>query len=250
MQEIVHPKGKVYYTMGEVAEMFDVKPSLLRYWEQEFSDALKPHRNKKGNRLYKPQDVDNIKVIYHLLKERKMKIEVARKYLKENPRGADRDTEIMERLMSIRALLVEIKNDLSYNGEIVDDDAVEVVVVKKTAKKQAKKSAPAVGQAAKEAEIFFGSATGGTDETDDAYAEKPPFEEQPLFELLPPKDFGTVDEAMDAFITKHYDEEADEDKPGADPFAVFAEENDIAGKAPDNKEEKAKRPMVIEQTLF
>lgn len=77
MQEIVHPKGKIYYSMGEVSEMFDVKPSLLRYWEQEF-DIIKPHRNKKGNRLYTPQDVDNIKIVYHLLKERKMKIEVVK----------------------------------------------------------------------------------------------------------------------------------------------------------------------------
>lgn len=76
MQEINHKKGKIYYSMGEVAEMFDVNPSLLRYWEQEF-DILKPHRNKKGNRLFTPKDVDNIRIIYHLLKERKMKIEVA-----------------------------------------------------------------------------------------------------------------------------------------------------------------------------
>ena len=59
MQEINHKKGKIYYSMGEVAEMFDVNPSLLRYWEQEF-DILKPHRNKKGNRLFTPKDVDTL----------------------------------------------------------------------------------------------------------------------------------------------------------------------------------------------
>lgn len=232
--------------MGEVAEMFDVKPSLLRYWEQEF-DIIRPHRNKKGNRLYKPQDVDNIKVIYHLLKERKMKIEVARKYMKDNPSGADRDTEIMERLLSIRALLVEIKNDLTYNGEVVDDDAVEVVVVKKSPRKPAKKEAAAVTPQTGE---ISGGLSGADEEAAETPGEKPPFEEQPLFELVPPRDFGTVDEAMEAFITKHYDEEGDEDKPELDPFAVFAAEEAVPVKQEENKEEKGKRPVVIEQTLF
>ena len=249
MQEIVHPKGKVYYTMGEVSEMFDVKPSLLRYWEQEF-DIIKPNRNKKGNRLYKPQDVDNIKIIYHLLKERKMKIEVARRYMKENPSGADRDTEIMEKLLSIRGLLVEIKNDLTYNGEIVDDDAVEVVVVKKNPRKALKKDAPAVSPQKNENKTVPDGLFPEEREAAEIPDDKPPFEEQPLFELVPPQDFATVDEAMDAFITKHYDEEGDEDKPESDPFAVFVEEEVVSVKPADNKDGKDKRPVIIEQTLF
>ena len=235
--------------MGEVSEMFDVKPSLLRYWEQEF-DIIKPHRNKKGNRLYKPQDVDNIKIIYHLLKERKMKIEVARKYMKENPSGADRDTEIMEKLLSIRGLLVEIKNDLTYNGEIVDDEAVEVVVIKKNPRKVSGKETSVAAPQHAEDKTESGGLFGGECEAAKASGDKPPFEEQPLFELVPPKDFGTVDEAMDAFITKHYDEDGDEDKPESDPFAVFAAEEVVPPKAEENKEEKGKRPVVIEQTLF
>ena len=115
MQEINHKKGKIYYSMGEVAEMFDVNPSLLRYWEQEF-DILKPHRNKKGNRLFTPKDVDNIRIIYHLLKERKMKIEVARKYIRDYRKEVDRDAEITEHLMNIRAILLEIKQDLPTAG--------------------------------------------------------------------------------------------------------------------------------------
>ena len=124
MQEINHKKGKIYYSMGEVAEMFDVNPSLLRYWEQEF-DILKPHRNKKGNRLFTPKDVDNIRIIYHLLKERKMKIEVARKYIRDYRKEVDRDAEITEHLMNIRAILLEIKQDLAYGGAVVDDDCDE-----------------------------------------------------------------------------------------------------------------------------
>ena len=59
---------KIYYTMGEVSEMFDVNPSLIRFWEQKF-DILKPDKNKKGNRLFTPKDVENLKLIYHLVKE-------------------------------------------------------------------------------------------------------------------------------------------------------------------------------------
>ena len=57
---------KIYYTMGEVSEMFDVNPSLIRFWEQKF-DILKPDKNKKGNRLFTPKDVENLKLIYHLV---------------------------------------------------------------------------------------------------------------------------------------------------------------------------------------
>ena len=60
---------KIYYTMGEVSEMFDVNPSLIRFWEQKF-DILKPDKNKKGNRLFTPKDVENLKLIYHLVKDR------------------------------------------------------------------------------------------------------------------------------------------------------------------------------------
>lgn len=62
---------KVYYTIGEVAEMFDVNTSLIRFWEKEF-DIIKPKKNKKGNRLFTKQDIDNLHIIYHLVKERGM----------------------------------------------------------------------------------------------------------------------------------------------------------------------------------
>ena len=64
-------RKKIYYTMGEVSEMFDVNPSLIRFWEQKF-DILKPDKNKKGNRLFTPADIENLKLIYHLVKENGM----------------------------------------------------------------------------------------------------------------------------------------------------------------------------------
>ena len=108
----MQPK-KMFYTMGEVAEMFDVKPSLLRFWEGEF-DILKPKRNKKGNRLFTPADVENLKLIYHLVKERGMTLEGAKRTLKSNRRGSSlsREAELLERLQKIRSALAEVRDEL------------------------------------------------------------------------------------------------------------------------------------------
>ena len=112
---------KLFYSMGEVAEMFDVNTSLIRHWESQFS-ILRPKRNKKGNRLFSPEDVENLKMIYHLVKERGMTLAGAKKALRKAPSesGVDRDAELMERLQRIRALLVEVREDLKAGeGEIV-----------------------------------------------------------------------------------------------------------------------------------
>lgn len=112
---------KLFYSMGEVAEMFDVNTSLIRHWESQFS-ILRPKRNKKGNRLFSPEDVENLKMIYHLVKERGMTLEGAKKALRKAPSesGVGRDAELMERLQRIRALLVEVREDLKAGeGEIV-----------------------------------------------------------------------------------------------------------------------------------
>lgn len=112
---------KLFYSTGEVAEMFDVNTSLIRHWESQFS-ILRPKRNKKGNRLFSPEDVENLKMIYHLVKERGMTLEGAKKALRKAPSesGVDRDAELMERLQRIRALLVEVREDLKAGeGEIV-----------------------------------------------------------------------------------------------------------------------------------
>ena len=69
---------KLFYSMGEVSEMFDVNPSLIRHWESKF-EVLKPQKNKKGNRMFTPEDVENLKLIYHLVKERGMTLDGARR---------------------------------------------------------------------------------------------------------------------------------------------------------------------------
>ncbi len=113
---------KIYYSMGEVSEMMDVNPSLIRFWEQKF-DMLKPHKNKKGNRMFTPADVDTLKLIYHLVKERGMTLDGAARKLKAGTEGVERDMELMERLQSVRALLLEIRNELKEEGDVVAEES-------------------------------------------------------------------------------------------------------------------------------
>jgi DNA-binding transcriptional MerR regulator len=110
---------KLYYSMGEVAEMFDVTPALIRHWESQF-DCIKPHRNKKGNRLFTPEDVEKLKHIYHLVKERGMTLKGANQVLKRGKKDeATQEMELLERLQKIRATLVEVREELS--GNVVEE---------------------------------------------------------------------------------------------------------------------------------
>lgn len=119
--------------MGEVAEMFDVNQSLIRFWEKSF-DIIKPQKNKKGNRQFSSKDIENLKMIYHLVKERGMTIEGANRLMKSNPKGIERDTEIADKLQRIKAILLEIKTELNdidgAESEIIQrqQDVVEVEV--------------------------------------------------------------------------------------------------------------------------
>lgn len=102
---------KLYYPIGEVAEMFEVSTSLIRYWEKEF-DILKPRKNRKGNRLFTPADIENLKIIYHLVKERGYTLEGAKQKLKANKEDTFEKHKIIDSLKKIRSFLVEIKDEL------------------------------------------------------------------------------------------------------------------------------------------
>ena len=137
---------KLFYSMGEVAEMFDVNASLIRHWESQFS-VIRPKRNKKGNRLFSPEDVENLKMIYHLVKERGMTLEGAKKTLRKAPSesGVDRDAELMERLQRIRALLAEVREDLKAGeGEILAGADAEVPAAEAGATVPRRKAKPVV----------------------------------------------------------------------------------------------------------
>ena len=102
---------KLYYSIGEVAEMFQVKPSLIRFWEKEF-DIIKPKKNKKGNRFFTVQDIDNFRLIFHLVKEKGLTLQGASKKLKENKEDTTNNFEVIKTLTEIKSLLLEIKESL------------------------------------------------------------------------------------------------------------------------------------------
>jgi len=101
---------KSYYAIGTVADMFKVNQSLIRFWENEF-DILKPKKNGKGDRLFRPEDVKNLKLIYHLLRERKYTIEGAKDFLKNNKK-ADEKFSMIESLKKLKGFLNELKANL------------------------------------------------------------------------------------------------------------------------------------------
>ena len=118
--------AKLLYSMGEVTEMFDVNPSLIRYWESKF-DCIKPHKNKKGNRMFTPSDVENLKLIYHLVKEKGMTLEGANQAMKRRGKSVKRDVSILERLQSIRAMLVEVRESLGDTSPVEYEAPIEAV---------------------------------------------------------------------------------------------------------------------------
>ena len=102
---------KLYFSIGEVAKEFDVKVSLIRFWEKEF-DILKPKKNKKGNRMFTQSDLNNIRIIYHLVKERGFTLEGAKKKLSENKEDTVNSVEIISRLKEIKRFLQDLAKEL------------------------------------------------------------------------------------------------------------------------------------------
>ncbi len=102
---------KLYYAIGEVASMFNVNTSLIRFWEKEF-DIIKPKKNKKGNRLFTQKDIDNFHIIYHLVKERGMTLKGAKTKLKENKEDVEHNFEIIKSLEDIKEMLIEVRESL------------------------------------------------------------------------------------------------------------------------------------------
>ena len=104
-------KDKRYFSIGELAKAFDVNASLIRFWDKEF-DILKPKKNAKGNRMFTPEDVKNLQVIYHLVKERGFTLEGAKTHLKEGQKKTLDKYEIISKLESIKVQLVNLKTGL------------------------------------------------------------------------------------------------------------------------------------------
>ena len=101
---------KMYYSIGKVADMFKVNQSLIRLWENEF-DVLKPKKNGKGDRLFRPEDIKNIQLIYHLMRERKYTMEGAKDFIKNNKKATEKFSTIQS-LKKLKGFLLELKANL------------------------------------------------------------------------------------------------------------------------------------------
>ncbi len=103
--------SKLYYSISEVADKFDVSNSLIRFWETEF-DILKPKKNKKGDRRFTQRDIDNFKIIYHLVKERGFTLDGAKKEIKQNKERLTQKFDSIEKLKEIKGFLLELKEKI------------------------------------------------------------------------------------------------------------------------------------------
>ena len=114
---------KLYYSMGEITEMLDVEPSVIRYWCSQFS-CLQPKRNAKGNRMFSPKDVERLKRIHHLLKEKRMTIEGAKKAMRKRAiaisEEGNSDVQLLEQLQLVRSMLEEVRAGLGEDSAIVE----------------------------------------------------------------------------------------------------------------------------------
>jgi DNA-binding transcriptional MerR regulator len=102
---------KLYYSIGEVAEIFSVAPSLIRFWETEF-DVIKPKKNRKGNRQFTREDIDNVRTIYHLVKEKGFTLQGAKEMLRNDNQSVRDKMELLESLKNVRSFLVELREKL------------------------------------------------------------------------------------------------------------------------------------------
>lgn len=102
---------KLYYSIGEVSQMFNVNTSLIRFWEKEF-EILRPKKNAKGNRLFTIEDLDNLKIIFHLVKERGYTLEGAKKKMRDNKNDLESTVKMVESLKKVRGFLEELKEQM------------------------------------------------------------------------------------------------------------------------------------------
>ncbi len=103
---------KLYYSIGEVAELLGESTSLVRFWTDSFSSFVRPVRNAKGDRKYTPKDIDNLRVIHHLVKDKKMTLEGAAARMKGNKEGLDNRAEVVQRLKGIKEMLQDIARSI------------------------------------------------------------------------------------------------------------------------------------------
>jgi DNA-binding transcriptional MerR regulator len=102
---------KLYYSIGEVADLFNVAPSLIRFWESEF-DIIKPKKNRKGNRQFTREDIDNVRTIYHLVKEKGFTLQGAKDMLRHDTQAVKDKMDMIGSLKRVRSFMVELRDKL------------------------------------------------------------------------------------------------------------------------------------------
>jgi DNA-binding transcriptional MerR regulator len=102
---------KLYYSIGEVADLFNVAPSLIRFWESEF-DIIKPKKNRKGNRQFTREDIDNVRTIYHLVKEKGFTLQGAKEMLRNDTQAVKDKMDMIDSLKRVRSFMVELRDKL------------------------------------------------------------------------------------------------------------------------------------------
>lgn len=111
MSEKLYDSLKLYYSIGEAADILGVNTSLIRFWEKEF-DILKPKKNKKGNRQFTKDDIENLKIIFHLVKERGFTLQGAKEKIKQGKISAKQEVDVVESLEKVKSFLLELKKNL------------------------------------------------------------------------------------------------------------------------------------------
>ena len=112
MLENKETNEKIYYSIGEVSKIIGISTSKIRFWEKEF-DSIKPKKNKKGNRIFNKKEINKLKLIHHLLKEKKYTIDGAKKKMRKNPEKTETHQKVIENLKKIKAELIEIRKNLN-----------------------------------------------------------------------------------------------------------------------------------------
>ncbi|HET8829336.1 MAG TPA: MerR family transcriptional regulator, partial [Pelobium sp.] len=102
---------KSYYPIGEVAEMFNVNTSMIRFYEKEF-DVLQPKKNAKGNRLFRPEDINNLKIIFNLIKDKGFTLQGAKDFMKKNKKEVDEKQKVLDALEKIKSFMIDLKEQL------------------------------------------------------------------------------------------------------------------------------------------
>lgn len=103
--------NKLYYSMGEVSEMFEVNPSMIRFYEKEF-DILQPKKNAKGNRLFRPEDVENLKIIFNLIKDKGFTLQGAKDYIKNNRNEVLENQKVIDSLENLKSFMIKLNEQL------------------------------------------------------------------------------------------------------------------------------------------